>query len=75
MRLVSKHEDKQTSDFIRFLQDLVETQRTEIFQLRAQIDEIREIPPIFMPNTKPARVQVMSDENVVKLRNGERLEE
>jgi flagellar biosynthesis chaperone FliJ len=75
MRLVTKYEDQKTQEHIKFLEDLVEAQRTEIFQMRAQIDEIREIPPIFMPNDRPARVQVMNDKNVVRLRNGESIEE
>jgi predicted RNase H-like nuclease (RuvC/YqgF family) len=71
MRIVTRREDEDRDREITFLQNLVDTQRTEILQLRAQIDDVREIPPMFMPGDREAKVTVMSDARMARIQRGE----
>jgi len=71
MRIVTKTEDEARQNEVFFLHSLVDSLRTEIFGLRAQIDEVREIPPMFIPTQKEARVSVMDDARMAKQQRGE----
>lgn len=71
MRVVSRKEDEDRDREINFLQGLIDTQRVEIFQLRSQIDDIKELPPVFMPSQREAKVTVMNDARMAKLQRGE----
>lgn len=75
MRLVTKKEDEDRDREVAFLQNLVDSLRVEVLQLREQSDGLREIPPIFMPGDKPARVVVMNDARMAKIQRGEPLDE
>lgn len=76
MRLVTRKEDHRVDEEIFFLKSLVDAQRTEIAQLRAQIDEAREIPPFpfVETTTRKGRVYAMDDKKMIKVQRGEKLD-
>lgn len=72
MRLVSRKEDEDRDREINFLHNSVDSLRTEVLQLRAQLDDVREIPPVFIPGNREAKVSVMDDARMARLQRGER---
>jgi hypothetical protein len=74
MRFVTRKEDQRNDEEIFFLKALVDSLREEIRQMRAQIDEAREIPPYIFDtgsNKAPAKVYAMNDKNTLKAQRGE----
>jgi hypothetical protein len=75
MRLVTKKEDADRDREIKHLHELIASLRVEVLQLREQSDNMREIPPIFMPGDQPARVTIMNDARMARQQRGEKLDE
>jgi hypothetical protein len=71
VRLVTKKEDEVRDQEVEFLRALVGELRSEIIGLRVQIDEVREIPPMFVPTQREARVSVMDDARMARQQRGE----